>query len=181
MTREEAIEELTNALDYIERSGDKSCVLSKETIELAMSALSAQGEYIKKEDTIKYLNDLFGEMHHVSFGDVLQSVDSLQTYSFPESAENKGDLISRQAVLDTWHTSYSDNREENEEIQYKKIAFELPSAENKGEWISTEDRPFGFCSKCDKDIDEAATPYCPYCGAKMTWVGAIHEPYKKGE
>ena len=42
MTREEVIEELTNALDYIEWSGDKSCVLSKETIELAMSALSAE-------------------------------------------------------------------------------------------------------------------------------------------
>lgn len=55
------------------------------------------------------------------------------------------------------------------------------SAENKGEWISTEDRPDGFCSKCDHDIAEAPTPYCPYCGAKMTWVGAIHEPYKKGE
>lgn len=37
------------------------------------------------------------------------------------------DAISRQAVLDVWHTSYSDNREENEEIQYKKIAFDLPS------------------------------------------------------
>lgn len=96
-------------------------------------------EYIKKEDTIEYLNDLFGEMCHVSFGDVLQSIDSLRTYSFPDSAENKG------------------------------------------EWISTEDRPDGFCSKCDHDIAEASTPYCPYCGAKMTWVGAIREPYKKGE
>lgn len=57
----------------------------------------------------------------------------------------------------------------------------LSESENTGEWIYTEDRPEGFCSKCDKDIAEASTPYCPYCGAKMTWVGAIHEPYKKGE
>ena len=28
------------------------------------------------------------------------------------------------------------------------------------------------CSKCDRDIAEVSTPYCPYCGAKMTWVGA---------
>ena len=44
-----------------------------------------------------------------------------------KSQEPCEDAISRQAVLDIWHTSYSDNREENEEIQYKKIAFELPS------------------------------------------------------
>ena len=50
-------------------------------------------EYIKKEDAIEYLNDLFGEMCHVSFGDVLQSINSLQTYSFSDSAENKGDWI----------------------------------------------------------------------------------------
>ena len=37
------------------------------------------------------------------------------------------DCISRQAVLDIWHTRYSNNREENDEIQFKKIAFELPS------------------------------------------------------
>ena len=61
------------------------------------------------------------------------------------------------------------------------VAEGQPLSENTGEWIYTEDRPEGFCSKCDKDIDEASTPYCPYCGAKMTWVGAIHEPYKKGE
>ena len=51
-------------------------------------------EYIKKEDAIEYLNDLFGEMCHVSFGDVLQSINSLQTYSFSDSAENKGEWIS---------------------------------------------------------------------------------------
>ena len=54
--------------------------------------------------------------------------------------ENKGDLISRQAVLDIWHTSYSNIRVEDEEIKYKKIAFELPSVENKGEWIPVTKR-----------------------------------------
>lgn len=53
----------------------------------------------------------------------------------------KGDLISRQAVLDIWHTRYSDIRVEDEEIKYKKIAYELPSVENKGKWIPIEERP----------------------------------------
>ena len=53
------------------------------------------------------------------------------------------DLISRQAVLDVWHTSYSDIRAENEEIKYKKSAFELPSVrpqEQTGHWIPVSER-----------------------------------------
>lgn len=93
----------------------------------------------------------------------------------------KGDLISRQAVLDIWHTSYSNNREENEEIQYKKIAFELPSVENKGEWIEvvTERFPNGEkrmwhyeCSTCSTGeppcpINKEHWDFCPNCGADM--------------
>ena len=97
--------------------------------------------------------------------------------------ENKGDLISRQAVLEgiaEWVADgYADSEADISHIS--SLVTHLPSVEYKGEWISTEDRPDGFCSKCDRDIAEAPTPYCPYCGAKMTWVGAIHEPYKKGE
>ena len=72
---------------------------------------------------------------------------------------NKGDLISRQAVLDIWHTRYSDIRVENEEIQYKKIAFELPSAD---------------IMECARAIKEYCEKYdehcvgCPFNSAKPT-------------
>ena len=72
---------------------DKDIENADTILSKAISALSSDGEYIKKEDTIEYLNDLFGEMCHVSFDNVIQSVDSLQTYSFLGSAENKGEWI----------------------------------------------------------------------------------------
>lgn len=101
------------------------------------------------------------------------------------------DTISRQAVLDVWHTSYSDNREENEEIQYKKIAFELPSVNPQepktGHWVEENINEYSrkvVCSECgcpppfehisNGDVYSAnghgvfnKTKYCPSCGAKM--------------
>lgn len=59
------------------------------------ASVSAEGEYIKKEDTIEYLNDLFGEMYHVSFGNVLQSIDSLPTYSFPDREKGVPEFLSK--------------------------------------------------------------------------------------
>ena len=93
MSREEAIEELTNALEYMEWSGDKSCVLSKETIELAITALT---EELSEDGTLTV---------HVSDGSKVSRVLVMGENIFgglyyPDSAENKGDLISRQAVLD---------------------------------------------------------------------------------
>jgi rubrerythrin len=138
-------------------------------------------EYIKKEDTIKYLNDLFGEMYHVSLGNVLQSLDSLQTYSFPDSAENKGDLISRQAVENiTWEEpSYSDPLNVLTEVREKVRA--LPSVENKGEWIAQDIHNCHTDFKCSKcgyihsfmhlyGKPTADYTYCPNCGAKMEGV-----------
>ena len=71
------------------------------------------------------------------------------------------------------HQGDSDKQYTAHEIKALLIS---DDSDNEGEWIYTEDRPEGFCSKCDRDIAEAPTPYCPYCGAKMTWVGAVHEP-----
>lgn len=78
MTREEAIKELNDYYDTTDEVWLDFPKL-KEALEMAISALSADGEYIKKEDAIEYLNDLFGGMCHVSFNDVLQSIDSLPT------------------------------------------------------------------------------------------------------
>lgn len=87
------------------------------------------------------------------------------------------DAISRKAVLDIWHTSYSDNREENDEIQYKKIAFELPSVtpiREHGEWIKvTNGRGGHECSQCGhyapsyQNGAEHLSDFCPKCGADM--------------
>ena len=92
MTREEAIRILKEHKIMFQHDfgWDISTI---KALDMAISVLSADGEYIKKEDTIEYLNDLFGEMCHVSFDNVIQSVDSLQTYSFLGSAENKGEWI----------------------------------------------------------------------------------------
>lgn len=83
-----------------------------------------------------------------------------------DSVENKGDLISRQAVLD--------------EIQklnrsHIEVAIAtLPSVENKGEWIKTKDQygTYHFtCSKCGNDIatksDVWNDNFCSECGADM--------------
>ncbi len=88
------------------------------------------------------------------------------------------ELISRQTVINEIANTcfWLSGDDWNELIE---CINSIPSVENKGEWISTEDRPFGFCSKCDRDMDETSTPYCPYCGAKMTWVGAISNPIRK--
>ena len=96
MTREEAIKRIEK---MVEGDDELGCLFIRKDIEalnMAISALSAEGEYIKKEDTIEYLNDLFGEMYHVSFGNVLQSIDSLPTYSFPD--REKGEWISREGT-----------------------------------------------------------------------------------
>lgn len=44
--------------------------------------------------------------------------------------------------------------------------------QNTGKWIISKlhneyDEPFVKCSKCWHSNDVNATPYCPYCGAKM--------------
>jgi len=129
-------------------------------------------EYIKKEDTIKYLNDLFGEMYHVSLGNVLQSLDSLQTYSFPDSAENKGDLISRQAVIDVL-TKTSGIRGDA-----LKALYDLPPVENNGEWVPQDIHNCHTSFKCSEcgyihsfmhlyGKPTADYTYCPNCGARM--------------
>ena len=96
------------------------------------------------------------------------------------------DCISREAVLDIWHTRYCNTREENEETQYKKIAFELPSVtpqQKVGHWnrktkVDAHDiagvKTWGIACQCDRCgfativiEDFGYYTYCPNCGAKM--------------
>ena len=124
MNKEQAIMQLEYRKDFA----------TPDQIEALDMAISALSEELSEDGTLTV---------HVSDGSKVNRVFVMGDNIFgglyyPDSAENERDLISRQAVLDIWHTSYSDNREENEEIQYKKIAFELPSVENKGELISRQ-------------------------------------------
>lgn len=96
--------------------------------------------------------------------------------------ENKGDLISRQAVLATFDNMDKALDEDRTVEKYKELLTEcikvLPSAENKGEWIAqdihnccTEFK----CSKCGYTHvfthlygkPTADYTYCPNCGADM--------------
>lgn len=165
-------------------------------------------EYIKKEDVLVYLEKwkighIEDKEHYpINYGtllDMMFFIRRLPTYSIPETAkpEEGAELIDRRQIK--WYGCDHEGRikgincdtadcskcfyatVEHDEVMSLPV-YRIPdSDENTGEWIYAEDRPEGFCSKCDKDIAEASTPYCPYCGAKMTWVGAIREPYKKGE
>lgn len=99
-----------------------------------------------------------------SFIFVMDSVLS----ALSESAENKGDLISRQAVLDElekwdWQELYLP-------IHFKQILDDVPSVENKGEWEKIWRTDCGrseyVCSKCGCGEDYV-TDFCPNCGADM--------------
>lgn len=103
-------------------------------------------------------------------------------------SENKGDLISRQKVLNT--LDFADNAldEERTVEKYKELLTEcikvLPSVEKKGEWIESKERSgHWYCSICGgihtdpetgkwREIFDYKYPFCPNCGADMrgeTW------------
>ena len=96
--------------------------------------------------------------------------DLIEALEMAKSAlsENKGDLISRQAVLDElekwdWQELYLP-------IHFKQILDDVPSVDNKGEWIATKNEEMEidgyFCSKCDLPMStDEKTPFCPFCGA----------------
>ena len=64
-------------------------------LDMAISALSAEGEYIKKEDAINAIrkSDHYGQKQkiYVCHREVVDSIDELPTYSFPE--REKGEWI----------------------------------------------------------------------------------------
>ena len=168
MTREEAISFGNMWLELNEDAKDSE---TYQFVKKAISVLSADGEYIKKEDTIGYLNDLFGEMCQVSFGDALQSIDSLQTYSFPDSAEiseiKEPRLLESfkdgaDKVVEIWAvkgklqirthgTIHNCNGTFGNNISVKSVngfVSVFPDPENKGEWIYDKSINNWRCSKC---------------------------------
>lgn len=149
MTKEEALksfeEENKDFEKIFERYGyqmsPEEVSAVKEAIErnkIAISALSTEGEHIKKSELLQHVTtEVLSDYKEC---DVIhaEEIDELTTYSFPNSAENKGDLISRQAVLDElkkwdWQELYLP-------IHFKQILDDIPSVENKGEWIHVSER-----------------------------------------
>ena len=134
-----------------------------------------------REDAKKTLQDmwecLFNEMTTHTFED-LKEHGMLDNYStafdmaISALSENKGDLISRQAVLEgiaEWIVNgYADSEADCSHIS--SLVTHLPSVENKGEWISQydEDGKTGWyeCSRCHSER-AFNTNFCPDCGADM--------------
>ena len=92
-------------------------------------------------------------------------------------SESKGDLISRQAVLDYIDKMPSELTTDGRRMIRRRtleeyISDTLPSVSNlenpnKGEWIFDEtlDKHY-YCSEC-KSMGVSYWDYCPYCGADM--------------
>ena len=81
MNREEAIEVLST-YDMSEDNEDKEFI---EAIKMAISALSAEGEYIKKEDVLKFARNPLNRAV------VCEYIEKLPTYSLPD--REKGEWI----------------------------------------------------------------------------------------
>ena len=109
---------------------------------------------LKAVKSLEAWDNVIRELEIGGYEDVLEIIDRYISDGISAEGDEVNDCISRQAVLDVWHTSYSDNREENEEIQYKKIAFELPSVtptERTGheETIKIIDKTLEDCFECE--------------------------------
>ncbi len=88
LTREEVIDTL-EMLRNPEPWEPKLSKRAEEALDMAISALSTEGEYIKKEDILNELGDINMD---ILTDEVKEIVNGLPSYSFPYS-ENKGEWI----------------------------------------------------------------------------------------
>ena len=196
MTKEKAIKHL----EVIK--GDCALMGDNLALDMAISALSAEGEYIKKEDlfnkTIKR-NSIWNEITNAEGKGLEEIVNDLLTYSFPDSAktdtakpEEGAELIDRRQIK--WYGCDHEGHikgidcdtadcsqcffatVEHDEVMSLPVCRIPDSAENKGAWIShyDEDAKEGWyeCSCCHSER-AFNTNFCPDCGADMRL-----EPYK---
>ena len=155
-----------------------------EFCDMAISALSTDGEYIKKSELLQHV--VVEELSDFKDRDVIHAevIDELTTYSFPNS-ENKGDLISKEqanaklkAICERMNFEYNDKYGEGTSGYAFVHAFDdIPSADNKGEWIhvidsyyedGTQKESHWECSKCGSGRSGwGEFKFCPDCGADM--------------
>lgn len=114
MTNEQAIKDFEgtneNYRDQLSKYGYVMDKAEKDVVnqiiernELAISALSADGEYIKKSelfDKTVRRNSIWNEITNAEGKGLEEIVNALPTYSVPDSAENKGEWI---VVPDSYH------------------------------------------------------------------------------
>ena len=138
MTREEVIEVLQQ---------DIPCEYDRDLIEalnLAISALSAEGEYIRKKDALDLKQTIYDENGEELEVIKAEYIRELPTVSFPDR-EKGTDLISRADTLKKiCGKKCSCEFAEcgfTEPCTYCQIINDMPSADReKGEWIPTSER-----------------------------------------
>ena len=161
MNREEAINQLNDIKSELKEHLVKKDIVA---LDMAISALSAEGEYIKKEDVLNAIrkSDHYGRTQkiYVCHREVVDSIDELPTYSFPENKR-----IEYGTDGNLYEMSISNGKE-----------LSFPDRE-KGEW--TEDGHHLMCPICGEyfcrtDAEQCTIPcnFCPNCGADM------RKPYK---
>ena len=87
MTHDEMIDTLKG---LVFGTFDRTTAKEREALDMAISALSTEGEYIKKSELLQHVTT--EELSDYKDCDVIhaEEIDELTTYSFPDSAENKG-------------------------------------------------------------------------------------------
>ena len=96
MNREEAIKRIEK---MVEDDDELGCLFIRKDIEalkVAISALSAEGEYIKKEDALAELNKWEWQELYLPIHFKENVLDVLPTYSFTD--REKGEWISREGT-----------------------------------------------------------------------------------
>lgn len=89
MNREEAINQLNDIKSELKEHLVKKDIVA---LDMAISALSAEGEYIKKEEFKSAIHNYFiGLNHNVTEEDIQAYIDALALYSFPD--REKGEWI----------------------------------------------------------------------------------------
>lgn len=189
MTMEEAIEVLKEISTTLKSwSGFTSY---PQAIDMAISALSADGDLISRETLLKKAEKANITKYSTNSVNIITTdVVTVENIKKAPSAEKlqprveTSDLISRadaieaicnaQCELDVPHYPQCDQVKYCDEI---KALLALPSAEAvQGEWIWRTDIPIGdgrttsgyICSNCGKDYWHGNVfDFCPDCGARM--------------
>ena len=108
MTRKEIINGLIEYRDH------PTYMIDPDILDGAISALSAEGEYIKKEEFKSAIHNFFnGLKHNVTEEDIQAYIDALALYSFPDREkggwEEVGDEYVEAYDIEGVHT-YADKR-----------------------------------------------------------------------
>ena len=187
MNREEAITALGDRNNLLWGMSTEEKKYYSEALDMAISALSAEGEYIKRNDVIKMLNTIdryvadkirfcdtneeYPSNEVFVVDDVYEELDELPTYSLSAKPDS-GEYIKKEDALD----KIVEQLPQRAYMKCQKAIDSLPTYpfpdREKGEWqLGGYDDMYYVCSKCDfKASEYYAKPrfkYCPNCGADM--------------